>query len=469
MKLSMTAKAGLFLAVAAALAAAPTGCGGRSATKGAAAGGGRPRVELPKGLEMDALWDLTIKLEDGKLPRIRRAWAAGEHVLVVTESPNLLYLVRLCDGKPLWVCEFERPLETAFPPEISADAVMVMSDNRIMRVDRAFGDLVCRLDPECSISARPVLSSWVEPKGEGGEKLAPVYVPGYDGRVWQLQIRRFEREMPNPKPGGAPIVVRRYVASRGWSTGTRAAYAQITAPLVKAGSFIYACTSDGYVMALRDNNGLPAFRIQTQGQVEGGVSISGTRAYFGASDYKLYCIDRLSGEKLWERPTGNVISERPLPDPVDKLVYVVSRNQGLFGIEDKEGKELWQNRQVERLVGVGKRAVYVLGSKKQLLALNKKTGEPLWKASTADLTVFADDEQFDAAGGPVYLLAEAPDNRLVCLVEPGFVPPKPAAAPEKKPEPPKPAAPAAPAAPPAAAPAAPAPAAPAAPPAEKKG
>jgi outer membrane protein assembly factor BamB len=325
-------------------------------------GKGRPtvasaQVEAPKDMQLESLWSLQITTG-----RVRRAWVSGDYALVVTEKPNLLHLIRLRDGYSHWSCEFERSIETAYPPAISPDGVMVVSDNRIMRIDRAFGTLVCILDPEMSISARPILDTWIDLRDSPGN-YPVIYVPSYNGRIWAMQIRRTEREMTNPVPGAPPIKIERYAVNKGWSTGTPAAHGQITAPALMLDGFIYICTSDGYVLGLKDNDGLPVFRIQTQGQVQSGVSLSGDRAYFGSSDYKVYCINRRSGDRLWEFPSGGVVSERPLPDPGAKMVFTPSEEQGLFGLDDKNGRELWQNTEARQLLGTGKKAVYASDSR----------------------------------------------------------------------------------------------------------
>ncbi len=393
------------------------GCKGGDAGKSPVAAA---QVDAPKGMNLESLWSLQITKG-----RIRHAWVSGDYALVITEKPNILHLIRLRDGYSHWSCEFDHPIETAYPPAISEDGVMVVSDNRIMRIDRAFGSLVCIVDPEMSISARPILSTWVDLQDSPGV-FPVVYVPSYSGRIWAMQIRKTEREMANPVPGAPPIKIERYGVNKGWSTGTPAAHGQITAPALMLDGFIYICTSDGYVMGLKDNDGRPAFRLQTQGQVINGVSLGGSRAYFGSTDYKVYCVDRRSGEKYWEFPSGGPVIERPLPDPEAKAVYALSDEQGVFGLDDKDGHELWQNRDVARLLGVGRKAVYAHDSKGRFLALDKKTGKVTWLCQPGDLAVFQNTEQFDRAGGQLALLAVTPKNEIVCLVEPGYRPPVPA-------------------------------------------
>jgi len=381
-------------------------------------------VELSGELKLENLWDLEIKL--GK---VERAWVGGAYAMVATRGPNLLYLLRLRDGFVHWICQPDKSIETAYPPAFSKDAVMIVSDNRILRIDRASGELVCVFNPGLPISARPVLRNWVQI----GDTIPVIYAPSYDGRVWSMQVRKVETEMENPVPGQPPIKIVRYAPSRGWSTGTPRGKGQILAPLSAAGGgFIYACTTNGYIMGLKESTGRPAWRLETQGQVEKGVSISKDRLYFGSSDFKLYCVNRLSGEKLWTLPTGSVVRARPLADAAAKLVVSISQGQGLFGVETDKGRKLWQNKDVRQILGIGKKAVYAVSRKGQLLALDKKTGQPVWRSAMAGFrTVFPNDAQYEKAEQPLYLMAVTKSNEIVCLVEPGFRPAK-AGAPEVK-------------------------------------
>ncbi len=374
-------------------------------------------VGLPDKMKLKNLWDLDIKKG-----QVKKAWVKDGYVMVAAERPNILYLLRKQDGMNVWNCQFKKPIETRYPPAVSKDAVMTVSDERIVRVHRAFGQIICILDPGIPISARPVLRTWVET-----EKGTPViFASSYaDGRLWALKIRKTVREMQASVHGDAPVKILRYATSRGWSTAAPRGGGHILAPLSSAGGFIYVCTTNGYVMAVKDTDGRPAWRLQTQGAVEKGVCLNKDRLYFGCSDFKLYCLDRLSGEKLWELPTGSEVTARPLadPDPRVGLVVSISEGQGLLGVETKKGRKIWQNKDVKQILGIGEKAVYVLSRKGRLLGLDKKTGKALWQSSLGGFkAIFPNEEQFEKAGQPLYLLALTKRNEIVCLVEPDFNP-----------------------------------------------
>ncbi len=402
------------------------GCG----DKGEVTRGGRPvkravpeegtvtaaGVVLPGDLKLKTLWDLKIRKGS-----VVKTWVVGDYVMVATEGPNLLYLLRKKDGYTHWVCEFAKPVEIKYPPSVSADAVMIMSDERIVRVHRSFGQIICKLKPGIPVSSRPVLETWVE----SGDMAPVIYAPSYgDGRLWSLRVRKLDREVPNPVPGEAPIKFPVYATTRGWSRGAPRGGGHILAPLVKVGGFIYACTTNGYVMAIKSHDGSHVWPpIQTQGTVQGGVSIAKDRLLFGSSDFKLYCLDLLSGEKKWELPTGSVVSARPLGDMAAGVVVCVGEGQGLIGVESKKGERIWTNAEAVRILGMGEEAVYAEAKSGDLLALDKKTGKPVWRSSMAGFAnMFVNEEQFEVPGKPFYLIGLARGNSVVCMVEKDYEP-----------------------------------------------
>jgi hypothetical protein len=386
-----------------------------AAPGGQAPGGAEPRTgggAKDQAPALELLWSREITR--GK---VRRAWASGDCALVVTEEPPSLHLLRLQDGYVHWSCEFEHPAETAYPPTLSGDAVMVVIRNRILRMDRAFGTMVCIIDPEVPIGARPILETWIDVDP------AIIYVPGANGQLWALQVRKTVRELASPIAGAPPIKIERYGVSKAWSTEVPTAGGQTVAPPAMLDGVIYVCASDGCVLGLGKDDGRPVFRIPNQGQVPQGLALSGNRAYFGRSDGQVCCIDRRSGDRIWELPAGGAVSERPRPDPDGGAVYAFGEKQGAFAVDDKTGRELWRNRDIRQLLGVGRKAVYAAGAGGRIVALDKSTGAVTGTFATEGLTVVPDGEPSAPGGGPLMLMGMTARNAVVCLAEPGARPP----------------------------------------------
>jgi len=400
-----------------------SGCGDKKGETGKgrakARATGYAGVNLPDDLRLKTLWDLKIKKGV-----ISRAWVKDGLAMVAAANPNIFYLLRKQDGMNLWNCEFKKPIMLKYEPGVSKDAVMVMSDERIVRIHRDWGKIICLLDPKVAISAQPVLSSWVET----AQGTPVIYAPSYgDGRLWAVKIRKMMRTVQNPVPGEKPIEFPYYAASRGWSRGTPRGGGHILAPVTKVGGFIYVCTTDGYVLAVKDSTGLPIWRIQTQGVLEKGICVHRDRMFFGSSDFKLYCYNRLSREKLWELPTGSPVVTRPMASGDGKLVVCVSEGQGALGVDAATGKRLWDFKSTGEVLGIGVAVVYVKAGDGSLVALDRKTGKPLWRSSLKGFrNVFPTVEQYEQPKNPnpLYLMAQTASNDIVCLVEPDFVPEK---------------------------------------------
>ncbi len=406
------------------------GCGGKkgdAAKDGSVRATGYAGVNLPDDLKLKTLWDLKIK-KGG----ISKAWVKDGFAMVAASNPNIFYLLRKQDGMNLWNCEFKKPIMLKYVPGVSKDAVMVMSDERIVRIHRDWGRIICLLDPKVPISSEPVLSTWVETS----QGTPVIYAPSYgDGRLWAIKIRKMIRSVENPVPGEDPIEFPYYAASRGWSRGTPRGGGHILAPVSKVGGFIYVCTTDGYVMAMKDSTGRPIWRIQTQGVLEKGICIHKDLLFFGSSDFKLYCHNRLSRDKLWELPTGSPVITRPMASADGKLVVCTSEGQGALGVDVKTGKRLWTFKACREVLGIGNDAVYIKAKNGNLVALNRQSGKPVWRSSLKGFkTIFATVEQYEQpkSPNPLYLMAVTGSNDIVCLVEPDFIPSKVVEPGEKK-------------------------------------
>jgi outer membrane protein assembly factor BamB len=118
-------------------------------------------------------------------------------------------------------------------------------------------------------------------------------------------------------------------------------------------------------------------------------------------DYKVLCLDLLSGNKLWERsvhqgPANSPIhlknsfaSETPVTD--GQRVYAYFGNQGLYCL-DREGNLVWSRRFAPRATRNGwgtaaspvlhGDAIYAVNDNEEesfLIALDKKTGQQIWR------------------------------------------------------------------------------------------
>jgi hypothetical protein len=376
---------------------------------------GHAGVKIPDELKLKTLWDL--KIREGQ---VEAAWVRDNFALIAARSPNILYLLRKQDGMNLWNCELRKPITTTYPPSISADAVMVISDGRIIRIHREWGQIICMLDPKVPMSAAPVLDTWVETS----TGTPAIYVPSFaDGRLWAVTIRKTIRSVKNPVPGKEPIKFPQYSASRGWAVGSKHG-GHILGPITKVGGFVYACTTDGWAMALKDSTGEQIWKLQTQGRLNQGICVWGNRFYMGSSDFKLYCFNRLSLERYWALPTGSPVISRPMCSGDGKLVVCISEGQGLLGVDTASGKRLWNFPKCKQVLGVGKKAVYV-STGGGLVALDRKTGKPVWRSPMRGFAKFfpvVDQYEQPTGPKPFYLLAVTGGNEIVCLVEPGFKP-----------------------------------------------
>ena len=105
-------------------------------------------------------------------------------------------------------------------------------------------------------------------------------------------------------------------------------------------NILYFGSEDKFFYAV-NREGNERWRFQTQGQIKAGNTTKSARIYVGSTDFNLYALNRLTGEKEWDFPTGNDVLYPPYVDLKAGVVVAHSFANGIYGIDERTGKELW--------------------------------------------------------------------------------------------------------------------------------
>ena len=176
-----------------------------------------------------------------------------------------------------------------------------------------------------------------------------------------------------------------------WSSQTTAAGWQVSSPAVKNGR-VFIGTSDGSIMAFREDNGNPLWTFRT------GVSATGVTSspvatsdavYIPAGDGKMYALS-INGNELWNLSTGGPVYMCSPALSAERL-YVGTDN-GTFWCIDLNGSQIWNFSAMGKIrasPAVSHDTVYFIStgydgwtaSYSFLYALNATTGHQLWNVS----------------------------------------------------------------------------------------
>jgi len=326
------------------------------------------KLAVPEDLPMEMEWSVPFRR------RIRRVWVQKDIVLLLTGA-RYIQAVRRADGVALWTLELaQRPQE--LDPVVSEINVYLVVGSWLLCIDKRAGKILWRLQPEFSISCTPVVR---EPD---------IYVGGWDRKFYSVEVKRKLRTFYKGRTEEESLVDYEYTLVNNWYITAKA---HVVAPAVLAYGFLYFGCEDGYLYAVNRDGDL-RYKFETQAPIRSSPAAMPNKLYVGSTDYNIYSLDRLTGEKKWHFPTGDEVLKKPYADWRDKLVYVPSYRHGAFAINDATGRQAWPWRisDAYKLLGVSKDTVYfalrpsVRGWRDRVIAVEKRTGVARWASLLGD-------------------------------------------------------------------------------------
>jgi outer membrane protein assembly factor BamB len=161
---------------------------------------------------------------------------------------------------------------------------------------------------------------------------------------------------------------------------------------------VYVGGLDHGVHALRADDGLPIWRFQTLGAVEGSAVLDAGTLFIGSNDGALYALDALTGAQRWRFATTAEVVCAPVVTP--DTVFLVNADDTVFAVNRGTGAQRWRYHR-EPPGGITAsghagllfaRGRIVTGfSDGTVVALDPGDGTPTWERDTA-----ADAEENDA-------------------------------------------------------------------------
>jgi outer membrane protein assembly factor BamB len=203
---------------------------------------------------------------------------------------------------------------------------------------------------------------------------------------------------------GTSGVVHAFRASDGNLIWQRDIGAPARARPALAADRVYLPTADRRIVALRVDTGAPLWERRLGGALNDALALD-DRIYVGSDDNYLYCLKTSDGEVDWRWPTGADVIGLPAAD--SGLVYFVSLDNTLRGLDRKSGNQRWKRPMPLRPnVGPMKAGEWLIvsGVAPTLRAYYAKDGRPAGDVAT--------DGELAA---PPYFL-DQPDGQAVIVV-----------------------------------------------------
>ena len=154
-------------------------------------------------------------------------------------------------------------------------------------------------------------------------------------------------------------------------------------PVTAAGDTVYVGATDCKLYALDKKTGKTKWAFPTQGDVCTKPLVVGDTVYVGSGDGKLYAVST-SGKKRWEFVTGEGIYNTPVYS--DGLILFGNNGSNFYGVDAKTGKQAWIYDEPAYTVdseSLADNGVVFFGAwDEYAYALDAKTGQLKWKCRT---------------------------------------------------------------------------------------
>lgn len=270
---------------------------------------------------------------------------------------------KLDDGLPMWIYDLDEPLRFApvayhYGPsdQARANELYILQKDVVRCLDLQYGAEMWRIPLQFPVSCGPVVDE------------TQYYLGSLNGRIYA---------MPKNKP---------YEAWQHISGG------EIKSPgTLGANREVYFTSVDKTVYRLESASGWLAgksWSFATGGRIFGSPVFFSRWIFVGSTDFKLYSFET-DGTHAWEFPAESAILTTPTVmslRPDKPLVICTSRDDRrgqeknmMWTLDAKTGEMLWQKENMERAIGIGRRAVYVLKEQggKRIIAFDALKGEEL--------------------------------------------------------------------------------------------
>lgn len=327
-------------------------------------------------------WQIRLPIQSETGERVDRLFVFDPYLLVLT-SQNYLFCRDRLDGS----YRFEMPIaEKGLPvtdPLYLENRILFLIGSQLKILDPASGMIVKKKD----------LTEVGESRNAGFAKNDRfVYVAGVDRRVWAFQIQ---------EDGD-------YVRLFSATADNDSAITSIRATNER----VYFATLEGNVVSMEADQPRKIWQYNASGSITAPLLLDKEALYAGGQDTKLYKISASKGTLLWDEPffAGDKIFNAFCLGKT--LLYLNAGINGLYGISQDSGREIWNVANGESVICESGDRAYVYARPGVLVVMNNKTGKEALSLNFAGVTKYGVNLQDNR----LYVADE--QGRVACLIAP---------------------------------------------------
>lgn len=253
-----------------------------------------------------AIWPSSLNVTSRE--RIGVLTAADTSIFVAVAPANLVTAVSVADGSVQWRQLIGEPTDRimAILPYQNQKQVLVCTETRIFKLDRARGTILSHLDLDETVRTAPVLVNDLVVYGSANARIvAHDLITATMNWAYQMQ-------------------------------------GEILVPPQVTANSVFAADSRGNLALLTLSTGDLTWRNVTFGAIKAPSLITAARVYVPCTDMSLYALDRVTGKDRWVFHAAEALPYAPVAAG-NTLVQPMPSGQ-LVGIDAAKGTELWRVR-----------------------------------------------------------------------------------------------------------------------------
>ena len=315
---------------------------------------------------------------------------ADEDAVYVQASSGTTTAFDLQSGRRLWSLQLGRPDHPSIAAVTTEDEVLITIGMTLYGVDKFSGRMLWQIRLPSYPSTRPTTDG------------VRVYLGMLDGSLYAYNLETIHQLYnENLLPQWSEEALR-------WRYSTAGA---VTTPAVVAGLAVCFASQDGSLYAVTAADRDIIFQFETTASASAPLEYANGLLYLPTKNYKLYCIDVLSGQTRWDFVSGAPVNSKPVVFESD--LFLTPDRGGLYCLSPATGRQKWWRPRLTELLAVTPQIIYSSDEDGNVVVLDRKEGASRGVLPLQRFTNRVHNERTDR------LIVASPSGLVVCIHERG--------------------------------------------------
>jgi outer membrane protein assembly factor BamB len=319
---------------------------------------------------VQTVWQETVPLKvDEKLIAVS---VLGDGIYALTKT-NYLFGLKATDGSMQFADTIAAKGLQLLPLDRKGDAILVISGSSMRRLDAKTGREKSKLAVPFGVVAVPAANDNY------------FYLAADDGKLYAYD-------------SADSVMAFKGAADRG----------SLMTNVVASNKFVVFTTDKGAIAAITPDGPVQTWRYNASGAIRGRVTLDGDDLYVSSMDTNVYRFDAASGRMVWNSMAGAQLDQGPRVTA--GVVYQFAGDNGVYALDKKDGKVLWQEKDGRDLLAEQGGKAYLISKGQSLIVVDNATGKRISEVSLPGVDIWTTNVTDE-----MMYVGSATAGKLACL------------------------------------------------------